>query len=132
MRKTATLSAAAAILLIAGAVQAQEAPVRNAVDEAASVHAIATAARLCNLISEGDLNRAASRMDRVHAAQLPRADQETYLILRTSDSFRNTVFSSALRRAKNGCGSDLAATWRDVESSLVTADLNSGSTLASN
>lgn len=135
MRK---ITALAACLLFACAAQAQsqtahraaDGTVRQAVEEAVSVHAIATAARLCNLISEGDLNRATSRMTRVHTAQLAPLDQETYLILRSSESFRNMVFATALRRAQGNCAGDLAATWRDVESTLVSADLKAGSTLA--
>jgi len=121
MHKTTAFLAS---LLAAFAVQAHEAPVRKAMDEAVSVHSIATAARLCNLITEADLARAVSRMDRVHAVQLQEAHQETYLIVRGSDSFRNMVFASALRRAQAGCGGELKAVWRDVESTLVAADLN--------
>ena len=127
MHKIAALTTC---LLFACAAQAQDAHVRTAVEEAASVHSIATAARLCNLISDSDLARATSRMDRVHAGQLDSNGQETYLIVRSGESFRNMVFASALRRAQAGCGGELAATWRDVESSLITADLNSGSTFA--
>ena len=121
------LIAIASCLLVAGAVQAQQNPARAAVDEAVSVHSIATAARLCNLISETDLVRATNRMDRVHAGQLAPADQETYLILRGSESFRNMVFASALRRAQAGCGGDLTAVWQDVNSTLVYADMNNPS-----
>ncbi|MBI2772044.1 MAG: hypothetical protein HYX47_20665 [Burkholderiales bacterium] len=124
------ITALAACLVFTCAAQAQEQGVRDAVQEAVAVHSIATAARLCNLISESDLTRATSRMDRVHAGQLDSAAQETYLIMRSGESFRNMVFASALRRAQGGCAGELAATWRDVESSLVTADLKSGSTLA--
>lgn len=135
MRK---ITALVTCLLFACAAQAQNQPadraaeggVRQAVEEAVSVHAIATAARLCNLISEGELTRATSRMTRVHTAQLGQQDQETYLILRSSESFRNMVFATALRRAQGSCTGDLAAVWRDVESTLVSADLKAGSTLA--
>lgn len=120
----------ALLTMAAGAARAEDRPVRDAVDEAVSVHAIATAARLCKLITETDLTRAVNRMDRVHAMQLVAADQETYLILRSSDSFRNMVFASALRRAQGGCSPELAAVWRDVESTLVTADLNPPNLLA--
>ena len=65
------------LALAAPAARAQEA--RAAIGEAAAVHALATAARLCNLISEPELTRALSRMDRVHASQLSPRDQETYL-----------------------------------------------------
>ena len=124
----ALVVSAALLALAAPAARAQEA--RAAIGEAAAVHALATAARLCNLISEPELTRALSRMDRVHASQLSPRDQETYLILRTSDSFRNSVFAAALRRARTGCGGELAASWRDVESTLVSADLDAGRTLA--
>jgi hypothetical protein len=127
MRSITTL---AACLLFTCAAQAQNRPVGPAIEEAEAVHSIATAARLCSLISESELTRATTRMDRVHRAQLSGTDQETYLILRTSDSFRNMVFASALRRAQAGCAGELAAVWHDVESTLVTADLASGSTLA--
>jgi hypothetical protein len=120
MRK---ITALAACLLVAGAAQAQQSPAQAAIDEAVSVHAIATAARLCNLISETDLMLATNRMDRVHAGQLATADQETYLILRGSDSFRNMVFAAALRRAQGGCAGELSAVWRDVNSTLISADL---------
>ena len=121
---------AAVLMMAAGAARADERAVREAVQEAVAIHAIATAARLCNLITESDLTRAGNRMDRVHAGQLPREQHESYLILRGSDSFRNMVFASALQRAQAGCVGDLGAVWRDVESSLVMADLNSGHTFA--
>ena len=119
MRKTIAL---AACLLAVATAHAQQNPARAAADEAVSVHSIVTAARLCNLITETDLVRATNRMDRVHAAQLAPADQETYLILRGSESFRNMVFSSALRRAQAGCA-EVTAVWRDIDSTLVAADL---------
>lgn len=121
------ISFLAASLLLAFAAQAQEAAVKAAVDEAVSVHSIATAARLCNIISETGLVLATSRMDRVHASQLTPAQQETYLIIRGSDSFRNMVFSSALRRAQGGCTNpELTAVWSDVNATLVQADLAPG------
>jgi len=128
-KKSFVLALALSGLLAAGA-QAQEGTARGAAEEAVAVHSIATAARLCNLISESDLRLAANRMDRVHASQLPEAEQETYRILRGSESFRNMVFASALRRAQGGCSGELQAVWRDVESTLVSADLRSGNTLA--
>ena len=64
---------------------------------------------------------------RVHASQLKSSEQETYLIMRGSVSFRNLVFSSALRRAQAGCNSpDLQAVWSDVNATLVQADLAPG------
>ena len=120
----------ALLICAVGAARAGERPVHEAAEEAVAVHAIATAARLCKLISETDLTHAANRMDRVHSAQLSQPDQETYRILRSSDSFRNLVFSSALQRAQAGCAGELAAVWRDVQSTLVTADLHAGSQLA--
>ncbi len=120
-------SVLAASLVLACAVQAQEAAVQVAVDEAVSVHVIATAARLCGIISETGLVRATSRMDRVHATQLTPGQQETYLIFRGSDSFRNRVFASALRRAQGNCSDpELVAVWSDVNATLIQADLTSG------
>jgi hypothetical protein len=55
------------LALAAPAARAQEA--RAAIGEAAAVHALATAARLCNLISEPELTRALSRMDRVNPGE---------------------------------------------------------------
>ncbi|MBC7377863.1 MAG: hypothetical protein H7346_10605 [Burkholderiaceae bacterium] len=115
----------------ASAQSVQSASVRSAIEEAASVHAIATAARLCNEISESELGRAANRLDQVHASQLGANDWETYLIVRGSMAFRNSVFASALSRVQGGCTSEVGAVWRDVDASLVFAGAVSRETLAS-
>jgi predicted phage tail protein len=109
----------------------QSTSVRSAIEEAASVHAIATAARLCNEISESELGRAANRLDQVHASQLAAQDWETYLIVRGSVAFRNSVFASALSRVQGGCTSEVGAVWRDVDASLIFAGATSRQTLAS-
>jgi hypothetical protein len=123
--------AATALALGAAPARADETAVRAAMEEAAAVHAIATAARLCTLITETELRHSLSRMDRVHAAQLDTRDRETYLILRGSDSFRDRVFASALRRAQGGgCQADLPVVWRDIHASLVMADAAASNRLA--
>ncbi len=122
---------AAALLATTCTAHAQQADaVRPAIEEAVSVHAIATAARLCSQISETELNRAANRMDQVHTARLDEKDRETYLILRGSSGFRNTVFASALRRFQGGCSPEVGATWRDVDASLVFANAMARESLA--
>jgi hypothetical protein len=133
-RTAAVVLGALALLGAAACAQAQTAQstsVRSAIEEAASVHAIATAARLCNEISESELGRAANRLDQVHASQLGANDWETYLIVRGSVAFRNSVFASALRRVQGGCTSEVGAVWRDVDASLVFAGVVSRETLAS-
>src|SRR3712207_2662958 len=92
------LSLATLLTFAAGAARAEDKPVRAAVEEAVAVHSIATAARLCNVITESELTHALSRMDRVHSSQLGAKDQETYRIVRGSDSFRNMVFAAALKK----------------------------------
>jgi hypothetical protein len=117
----------AAALAAAGHASAQETPVSGMLDEAVAVHSIATAARLCNVITESELTRSVNRLDRVHTAQLDARGRETYLIMRGSDSFRNMVFASALRRAQAGCQTEVPVVWRDIHASLVMADTGSGS-----
>jgi hypothetical protein len=114
------------LVLMAGAVTAVRAePLKlgAAVGEAVGVHGMATAARLCGFMTESDLNRVRMRMDRVHAAQLGTDERETYLILRSSDGFRNQVFSKALSTAQTGCTAELRQTWSEVHASLVFADI---------
>lgn len=133
-RTAAVVLGALALLGAASGAHAQSVQsgaVRSAVEEAASVHAIATAARLCNAISESELARAANRLDQVHASQLNDTDRETYLIVRGSVAFRNSVFAAALRRVQGGCTSEVGAVWRDVDASLVFASATSRETLAS-
>lgn len=133
-RTAAVVFGALALLGTAACAQAQTAQstsVRSAIEESATVHAIATAARLCNEISESELGRAANRLDQVHASQLGANDWETYLIVRGSVAFRNSVFASALRRVQGGCTSEVGAVWRDVDASLVFAGANSRETMAS-
>ncbi|MBC7436429.1 MAG: hypothetical protein H7332_10210 [Bdellovibrionales bacterium] len=134
LRTAAMVFGALTLLGAAAGAQAQsvQSPaVRAAVEEAASVHVIATAARLCNAISESELGRAANRLDQVQASHLGEKDRETYLIIRGSVAFRNSVFAAALGRVQGGCTSEVGAIWRDVDASLVFAGASSRETLAS-
>jgi len=102
--------------------QAQTAPVSAAVTEAGTVHSIATAARLCGFLSETELNRVRMRLDRVHTAPLSEQDRETYLIMRSSDNFRNYVYARALNKVQTGCSADLRNTWSDLQASIPSLD----------
>lgn len=122
----ALLAGAFGLVLLASAattVRAEPLKLGAAVGEAVGVHGMATAARLCGFMTESDLNRVRMRMDRVHAAQLGADERETYLILRSSDGFRNQVFSKALGTAQTGCTAELRQTWSEVHASLVFADI---------
>ena len=122
----ALLAGAFGLVLLASAattVRAEPLKLGAAVGEAVGVHGMATAARLCGFMTESDLNRVRMRMDRVHAAQLAADERETYLILRSSDGFRNQVFSKALGTAQTGCTAELRQTWSEVHASLVFADI---------
>jgi hypothetical protein len=113
----------ALLAVTATALRAEPLKLGAAVSEAVGVHGMATAARLCGFMTESDLNRVRMRMDRVHAAQLDTDERETYLILRSSDGFRNQVFSKALGTAQTGCTAELRQTWSEVHASLVFADI---------
>jgi hypothetical protein len=122
----ALLAGAFGLVLLASAataVRAEPLKLGAAVGEAVGVHGMATAARLCGFMTESDLNRVRMRMDRVHAAQLGADERESYLILRSSDGFRNQVFSKALGTAQSGCTAELRQTWSEVHASLVFADI---------
>ncbi len=125
-RRRIVILVSLAVVWVAGTLSTARAePLRleDAAQEAVGVHAMATAAHLCGFMNESDLNRVRIRMDRVHAAQLDKSDRETYLILRTSDSFRNRVYSRALSQAHAGCSTDLRQMWSEVHASLVFADV---------
>lgn len=127
-RRRMVILASLAVIWVVGTVSTARAePLRleAAAQEAVGVHAVATAAHLCGFMNESDLNRVRIRMDRVHGVQLEKTDRETYLILRTSDSFRNRVYSQALRQAHAGCTADLRQMWSEVHASLVFADIAS-------
>lgn len=125
-RRRIVILASLAVVWVAGTLgtaRAEPLKLEDAAQEAVGVHAMATAAHLCGFMNESDLNRVRIRMDRVHATQLDKSDRETYLILRTSDSFRNRVYRRALSQAHAGCTADLRQMWSEVHASLVFADI---------
>ncbi|KPF68740.1 hypothetical protein IP84_08945 [beta proteobacterium AAP99] len=104
--------------------------VQTRIAEAASIHTFATAARLCGSISERELVLAQNRMDRIHAVDMSAGQRETYLVLRASNSFKETVLARAVEHVRRGCGQDLAETWRDLSVSLAQADVPASTTVA--
>jgi hypothetical protein len=104
--------------------------VQTRIAEAASIHTFATAARLCGSISERELVLAQNRMDRIHAVDMSASERETYLVLRASNSFKETVLARAVEHVRRGCGQDLAETWRDLSVSLAQADVPATTTVA--
>lgn len=104
--------------------------VQTRIAEAASIHTFATAARLCGSISERELVLAQNRMDRIHAVDMNASQRETYLVLRASNSFKETVLARAVEHVRRGCGQDLAETWRDLSVSLAQADVPANTTVA--
>jgi hypothetical protein len=106
-------------------VAAQTLSVDSAVSEAIAVHGMATASRLCGFMNEADLNRVRMRMDRVHTSQLAARERDTYLIMRSSDNFRNYVYAKALTKVQAGCPEELRSAWSEVNASLVFADMKS-------
>lgn len=104
--------------------------VQTRIAEAASIHTFATAARLCGSISERELVLAQNRMDRIHAVDMSAGQRETYLVLRASNSFKETVLARAVEHVRRGCGQDLAETWRDLSVSLAQADVPAATTVA--
>lgn len=103
--------------------------VQTRIAEAASIHTFATAARLCGSISERELVLAQNRMDRIHAVDMNASQRETYLVLRASNSFKETVLARAVEHVRRGCGQDLAETWRDLSVSLAQADVPANTTV---
>ena len=89
------------------------------------MHGLATASRLCGFMNEADLNRVRMRMDRVHTSQLGERDRDTYMIMRSSDNFRNYVYARALGKVQTGCADELRSAWGEVNASLVLADIRS-------
>ena len=122
-KAAATLLCAGVLFTLGGKAAWAETTVNNLVEEAVAVHGMATAARICGFMTEGDLNRVRARMDDVHTHKLNREDRESYLIMRTSDSFRNYVYAQALNKAQAGCNAELRAAWSEVHASLIFADI---------
>jgi hypothetical protein len=133
-RKNAKLPAllllASTLLLGTSSCLAQTSPLKSAISEAIAVHAMATASRICGFIAEVDLNRMRMRMDRVHASELGRPDQETYLIMRASDSFKDYVYTNAMHKVQSGCTAELRTAWNELNASLVFAEITSQDVLA--
>jgi hypothetical protein len=113
------------LVMTAPLAAAQSLTVDAAVSEAIAVHGMATASRLCGFMNEADLNRVRMRMDRVHTSQLAARDRDTYLIMRSSDNFRNYVYAKALTKVQAGCPEELRSAWGEVNASLVFADMTS-------